>query len=78
MTTAGGSHDSHITKRQLFSPESGVPLLEPGEPGEVSTTREELAALVGDKQRMEARHRRLVRRLMELRASHTDLQEVRE
>ena len=72
-TSARKSYDSHVSARQLFSPETGVVLQEPAG---VSVAREELAALVGEKQRMEARHRRLVRRLMELRTSHTELQEV--
>ena len=73
VASARKSYDSHVTSRQLFSPETGVVLQEPAG---VSAAREELAALVGEKQRMEAHHRRLVRRLMELRTSHTELQEV--
>ena len=47
------------------------------EPLDVASSREELATLVADKQRMEAQHKRLQRRLREIRTKMVELQEVK-
>ena len=46
------------------------------EPLDVASSREELATLVADKQRMEAQHKRLQRHLREIRAKMAEVQEV--
>ena len=46
------------------------------EPLDVASSREELATLVADKQRMEAQHKRLQRHLGEIRAKMAEVQEV--
>ena len=46
------------------------------EPLDVVSSREELAMLVADKQRMEAQHKRLQRHLKETRAKMAVVQEV--
>ena len=53
---------------------SGVP---PLEPLDISSMREELATLVADKQRMEAQHKRLQRRLKEVKDKEGIIQQVR-
>ena len=77
VTTAEMSHDSHMTAEQLTSPDSGFPSSGEGvQRGVVDLARSELAVLVVGKQRTEGRHRGLGRRLMEIRASKTQLLEV--
>ena len=77
MTTAEMSHDSHMTAEQLTSPDSGLPSSDEGvQRGAVDLARSELGVLVVGKQRTEGRHRGLGRRLMEIRASKTQLLEV--
>ena len=75
------SCDGHVTDHMsitCLSPDSGaevssVPTMEPFD---VSLAREEVATLVADKQRMEAQHKRLERRLKENRAKGDKIQEV--
>ena len=68
-----------LCARELcVSPDSGTELssLPPTESYDVSSAREELATLVADKQRMEAQHKRVERKLKETRAKMADIQEV--
>ena len=60
------------------SPDSGAVMSPIMEPLDVVSSREELATLVADKQRMEAQHKRLQRHLRETRAKMAEVQEVRE
>ena len=53
---------------------TNVPLMEPLD---VASSREELATLVAEKQRMEAQHKRLQRHLGEVRTRMAEVQEVR-
>ena len=58
------------------SPDSGADMSPIMEPLDVASSREELAMLVADKQRMEAQHKRLQRHLKETRAKMAEVQEV--
>ncbi len=65
--------------QDALSPDSGAELsaVPPLEPFDVSSAREELATLVADKQRMEAQHKRLQRRLKAVRERELELHQVR-
>ena len=65
-------------REPCVSPDSGTELssLPPMESYDVSSAREELATLVADKQRMEAQHKRVERKLKETRAKMAVIQEV--
>lgn len=83
MTTTDISHDN-----QLTSPDSGLPPVDvipkedededdvQAEEEAVRQARDELAVLMMDRRRTEARHRRLGRKLMEIRTNKSQLQEV--
>lgn len=75
----GQSHDVPPDPREgpcvTLNPSTNVP--PPMEPLDVASSREELATLVADKQRMEAQHKRLQRRLREIRTKMVELQEVK-
>lgn len=85
MTTTELSHDNHASE-PLTSPDSGVPSadtapkddeddIQVGEEA-MRLARDELAVLMMDRRRTEARHRRLGRKLMEIRTKKSQLQEV--
>ena len=78
MTAVESSHDDHMT-----SVDSGLPAAEmretvmaEEESEEACQARTELAGLQMDRRRLEARHRRLGRKLMEIRTKKSQLQKV--
>ena len=77
-TTSDEGDPLVLAREPCVSPDSGTELssLPPMESYDVSSAREELATLVADKQRMEAQHKRVERRLKETRAKMAVIQEV--
>lgn len=84
VTTTELSHDNH-TLEPLTSPDSGFPSVDAAPKEEdddiqeeeaMRLARDELAVLMMDRRRTEARHRRLGRKLMEIRTKKSQLQEV--
>ena len=85
VTTTELSHDNHMSE-PLTSPDSGLPSVDavPKEDDDdvqvgeeaMRLARDELAVLMMDRRRTEARHRRLGRKLMEIRTKKSQLQEV--
>ena len=82
-TEIHASHDNHMPSEQLTSPDSGFPSVDgiqesvrEDEEEAVELARGELVVLMLDKRRTEARHRRLGRKLMEIRTKKSQLQEV--
>ena len=80
VTTTGTSHDNHVTMAEtsrddhMTSPEQSARA--EGEAEEVYLAREELVALQMNRRRVEARHGRLGRKLMEIQTKKSQLQEV--
>ena len=76
MTTVESSHEDHVT-----SPDPGLPAaagdgVREEEEEEVIQAQTELVRLQMDRRRLEARHRRLGRKLMETRTKKSQLQQV--
>lgn len=80
MTTADSSYDNHMTSDDHLitsSDSDHQPNVMTGEEAEeVSTARVELVGLQMKRRRVEARHRRLGRKLMEIKTEKSQLQKV--